>query len=106
MWKISENAHYTPREETARRLAEALKRQLGTGLCGLLQTPGVVELLLNANGRVWVDRLGSGMELVGDMAASAAESFIGTVASTLKATCRRSQSSGLMLANSVDSCSD
>lgn len=79
----------TPREETARRLADTLKRQLGTGLCGLLQTPGVVELLLNADGRVWVDRLGSGMEPVGDMAASAAESFIGTVASTLKATVTR-----------------
>jgi len=86
---MPEAVQLTSREETARRLADTLRRQLGVNLCGLLQTPGVVELLLNADGRVWVDRLGSGMEPAGDMAASAAESFIGTVASTLKATVNR-----------------
>ncbi len=84
-----EALQHTAREETARRLADALKRQLGAKLCGLLQTPGVVELLLNADGRVWVDRLGAGMETVGEMSAAAAESFIGTVASTLKTTVNR-----------------
>ncbi|MGI4796963.1 MAG: P-type conjugative transfer ATPase TrbB, partial [Janthinobacterium lividum] len=70
-------------------MADTLKRQLGAGLCGLLQAPGVVELLLNADGRVWVDRLGSGMEPTSTMSASSAESFIGTVASTLKTTVNR-----------------
>lgn len=86
---MPEAFHPTPREETARRLADTLKRQLGTSFCGLLQTPGVVELLLNADGRVWVDRLGSGMEPAGIMSVSTAESFIGTVASTLKTTVNR-----------------
>ncbi|MGI4945591.1 MAG: P-type conjugative transfer ATPase TrbB, partial [Janthinobacterium lividum] len=86
---MPEAAPITSREETARRLADTLKRQLGLNLCNLLQTPGVVELLLNADGRVWVDRLRSGMEPVGEMTAPAAESFIGTVASTLKTTVNR-----------------
>jgi len=43
---MPEALQLTSREETARRLADTLRRQLGVSLCGLLQTPGVVELLL------------------------------------------------------------
>lgn len=44
----------------------------------------VVELMLNPDGKVWADRLGKPMEPVGDLAPSTAESFIATVASTLR----------------------
>lgn len=60
-------------EEQARRLAEALRRQLGVALCELLRDPNVVELMLNADGRVWVERLGEPMRPVGHMAAATAE---------------------------------
>ena len=70
-------------EEQARRLAEFLKRQLGA-FCPLLMERDVVELMLNADGRLWVDRLGQPMTPVGKIAASAAESFIATVASMLR----------------------
>lgn len=76
------------REEQARRLAESLKRQLGA-FCPLLLERDVVELMLNADGRLWVDRLGQPMEAVGRMTASNAESFIATVASTLRGTITR-----------------
>jgi type IV secretion system protein VirB11 len=77
------------REEQARRLAETLRRQLGPTLCGLMQTPDVVEVMLNPDGRVWVDKLGRGMEPVSRMAATTAESLIATVASTIRSTVTR-----------------
>ena len=85
----AEDIQPSAREEQARRLAETLRRQLGTVLCGLMQAPDVVELMLNADGRVWVDRLGKGMAPVCNMAAPTAESLIATVASTIRSTVTR-----------------
>jgi type IV secretion system protein TrbB len=75
-------------EESSRRLAESMKRQLGA-FCKLLSERDVVELMLNADGRLWVDRLGRSMATVGALPVSAAESFIATVASTLRGTITR-----------------
>jgi type IV secretion system protein TrbB len=77
--------HNTPPQcdEQARRVAESLKRQLGP-FCLLLEAPDVVELMLNADGTVWAERLGDGMDAVGTLSSASAESFIGTVASTLR----------------------
>lgn len=79
----------TGREEQARRLAETLRRQLGLVGCKALAEPGVFELMLNPDGSLWQDRSGVGMSLIGTMGASAAESFIGTVAATLRTTVTR-----------------
>jgi type IV secretion system protein VirB1 len=70
------------REEQARRLAESMKRQLGA-FCPLLLERDVVELMLNAGGRVWIDRLAQSMMPVCKIAVATVESFIATVASTL-----------------------
>ena len=86
---MTEDTLPSAREEQARRLAETLRRQLGTTLCGLLQTPDVVELMLNSDGRVWADRLGRHMEPVCQMASAAAESLIATVASMIRSTVTR-----------------
>src|ERR1700730_10427179 len=71
-----------------RRLPESMKRQLGA-FCGLLHESDVVEVMLNADGTVWVDRLGQPMRPAGTMPPAAAESFIATVASTLRGTVTR-----------------
>ena len=76
------------REEQTRRLAETMKRQLGS-FCALLHESDVVELMLNADGTVWVDRLGQPMRPAGTMPPATAESFIATVASTLRGTVTR-----------------
>jgi len=76
------------REEQTRRVAESLKRQLGP-FCPLLAAPDLVELMLNADGTVWADHLGRAMQPVGTMHAASAESFIGTIASTLRGTITR-----------------
>jgi len=82
--------HATPsnREEQTRRVAESLKRQLAP-FCPLLAASDLVELMLNADGTVWAERLGQGMHPVGTMQTASAESFIGTVASTLRGTVTR-----------------
>ena len=85
---MRDDGKLTIREEQARRLAESMKRQLGA-FCPLLEERDVIELMLNADGRLWVDRLGQPMKAVGKVAASAAESFIATVASTLRSAVTR-----------------
>jgi P-type conjugative transfer ATPase TrbB len=86
---MAEETQPSARDEQARRLAETLRRQLGATLCGLMQAPDVVELILNPDGRVWVDRLGQGMSFICMMAPATAESLIATVASTLRSTVTR-----------------
>ncbi|MDX7645470.1 P-type conjugative transfer ATPase TrbB [Aeromonas caviae] len=72
------------RVEYEKRITEKLRRELGPLLCGFLEDPTVQEIMLNPDGAVWVERLGSSMEKVGTMDAPRAESLMGTVASTLR----------------------
>jgi hypothetical protein len=86
MLAMREETQLSARDEQARRLAETLRRQLGPKLCGLMEAPDVVELMLNADGQVWVDQLGQGMSPIGTMPGPTAESLIATVASTIRST--------------------
>ena len=70
--------------EHDRRIKEKLKRELGPLICGLLEDTRVIEIMLNPDGSLWVERLGESMEKVGVMSAPQAESLMGTVASTLR----------------------
>lgn len=73
-----------PASEHDKRINEKLKRELGPLICNLLEDKTVIEIMLNPNGFLWVERLGQAMEKVGQMSASQAESLMGTVASTLR----------------------
>lgn len=73
------------RTEHEKRIAEKLKREFGPLVCGLLLDDSrVIEIMLNPDGMLWVERLGEPMKHIGSMLASQAESLMGTVASTLK----------------------
>jgi hypothetical protein len=76
------------RDEQARRLVESMKRQLGQ-FCSILVDSNLIGLMLNAASTVWADRLDAGMSPVGTMPVATAESFIDTVASTLRSTVTR-----------------
>lgn len=76
------------RDESARRINESLRRYLGQ-FAAHLSDPSVIELMLNPDGTVWLERLGEPMRPIGSMAASQAESFISTVASTLRSVVTR-----------------
>lgn len=58
-----------------------LKREFGPVLCALFNDQTVIEIMLNSDGKLWVERLGADMEEIGTMSASQAESLMGTLAS-------------------------
>lgn len=76
-------------QEHDRRVQEKLRRELGSLVCGFLAEADVVEIALNPDGRLWVERLGQDMRPVGTMSASQAESLMTTVAAALRTTITR-----------------
>ena len=71
--------------EQSRRINEKLQRELGPVVVGLLNEPSVIEIMLNPDGTLWVERLGMGMVPFGVMPPANAEALIATIASTLRA---------------------
>lgn len=72
-----------PTLEASNRLQEKLRRELGAEVCQYLIEPDVIEILLNTDGRLWVEYFGTGMKPFGRMSATVARSVIDTVASCL-----------------------
>jgi len=66
--------------EPALRLVEKIRRVLGNTICRFLEEPGIIEIMLNADGTLWIERLTAGMECIGTMQPSQAESVICSVA--------------------------
>jgi len=64
-----------------RRLRDKLRRELGGDVLAALADSAVVEIMLNADGDLWVERLVSGVaRLERGMSRSQAENLLGTVA--------------------------
>lgn len=66
------------------RLVRKLQDALGDELCVALDDSTVVEIMLNPDGKLFIERLGHGMAPAGQMSAAAAELVIGTVAHALQ----------------------
>lgn len=74
----------TAAEEQAKRLREKLERELGETIVAALAAPNVVEIMLNADGGLWLDVLGEGMRDTGvRMSALQAENLLRTIAAAL-----------------------
>lgn len=67
-------------EQTADRFRSMLRGALGPTILHSLDDPKVVEVMVNADGRVWTDHVGSGRDCVGVIEANRAESVIRLVA--------------------------
>ena len=66
------------------RLQEKLRRELGPAVLEALADPGVIEVMLNPDGRLWIDELGVGMRDTGNrISAPQVENLLGTIAATL-----------------------
>ena len=65
------------------RLVRKLQDALGDELCVALDDASVVEIMLNPDGRLFIERLGHGIAAAGEMTAAAAEIVIGSVAHAL-----------------------
>ena len=81
--------HWRGLDERSRRVDEKLRRELGEEVCRALDDHRVIEIMLNPDGRLWVERLGEPMKPLGTMAASQAESLLATVAASLRTTLTR-----------------
>jgi len=76
----------TPRDVQTARLSEKLRRELGPVVLKALSDPDVIEIILNPDGRIWVESHTAGMSQTdGSMAPTQAENLIGTVAAALNA---------------------
>ncbi len=53
------------RSEAFARGARMLRTALGPSIAGHLEDPSVVEVMLNPDGRLWIDRLSGGLEDTG-----------------------------------------
>ncbi len=66
------------------RLVRKLQEALGATICAALEDSSVVEVMLNPDGRLFVERLGEGITTLGSLPAGAAEVIIGSVAHALQ----------------------
>ncbi|TAV24587.1 P-type conjugative transfer ATPase TrbB [Rhizobium ruizarguesonis] len=66
------------------RLVRKLQEALGDLLCVALDDANVVEIMLNPDGKLFIERLGHGVAPAGEMSSAAAEMVIGTVAHALQ----------------------
>lgn len=57
--------------ETSLRGARMLRTALGPTIALLLEEPGIVEVMLNPDGRLWIDRLSQGLSDTGEVVAPA-----------------------------------
>lgn len=57
-----------------------LERDLGPELLAALNDPKTVEMMLNADGKVWLERLGEKMQCIGTLRVAQAQAIIETIA--------------------------
>lgn len=62
------------------RAIEKLRRDLGSEFLEAFHDPKTVEIMLNADGKLWLERLGEEMRCIGELPAGQAESIIKTIA--------------------------
>ena len=62
---LSSNVRKIETDTSQQRLVQMLKTALGVQIIALLEEPAVVELMLNPDGHLWVDRLGTGRDDTG-----------------------------------------
>ena len=59
------------RSEAKSRGARMLRTALGSSIAAWLDDPAVIEVMLNPDGRLWVDRLGDGISDTGELLCAA-----------------------------------
>jgi type IV secretion system protein TrbB len=70
----------TQKDSVKERAKEKLKRDLGDLIRNALNDPKTVEIMLNADGKLWQEKLGESMCCIGNVSEARAESIIKTVA--------------------------
>lgn len=66
---MTSSSHQKP--EAIQRGARMLRTALGPAIARFLEDPAVVEVMLNPDGRIWIDRLSQGLSDTGEMLSAA-----------------------------------
>lgn len=72
-----------PISQSHHRLVRKLREAMGSTICNTLDDALVVEIMLNPDGQLFVERIGEPITRAGSLAPQAAETIIGTVAHAL-----------------------
>ena len=83
------NAHDQQEQQAHARRVEQMRRILGPDIAALFDDTGVVEIMANPDGQVFVERLGLGISLLGEIDASRVQSLLGLMADYLHTTVSR-----------------
>lgn len=73
-------------DANTQRVLDKLKREMGSSILDLLNQDDVVEIMLNPDGRLWCERIGKEMEVIGEMSSPNAISMMNTIAKLLDTT--------------------
>ena len=79
----------TPDQDRNARLHDKLSRELGPEVCACLSDASVIEILLNADGTLSVERGGRPPSRLGSLAPIRAEAALATIAAAHKTTITR-----------------
>ncbi|MBU2719585.1 P-type conjugative transfer ATPase TrbB [Acidithiobacillus ferridurans] len=83
------HSHDQQEQQAHARRIEQMRRILGLEIAALFNDTGVVEIMANPDGRVFVERLGSGISPLGEIDASRVQSLLGLMADYLYTTVSR-----------------
>jgi P-type conjugative transfer ATPase TrbB len=78
-----------PAQDRLSRLHDKLSRELGPEVCACLSDASVIEILLNADGALWVERSGAAPCRLGSLVPTRAEAALATIAAAHKTTITR-----------------
>lgn len=67
-------------DQSVMRLVSKLQHALGDVVCAALDDPTVVEIMLNPDGKLFIERFGRGIEGAGELPRFAAETVVGSIA--------------------------
>ncbi len=87
------NLRQASRNQVRARHLDSLTHALGPTIAAALADDGVVEVMANPDGGLWVDRAGSGRERIGELEAHAAETVIRLLANHMGEPCGRDRPS-------------
>lgn len=82
-------AKLTPEEESHARLIEQMRRILGDDICAVFEDPTAVELMLNDDGQVLIERHGKGIQRLTVLQPSRALNFLSLMADYRRTTIKR-----------------
>lgn len=83
---MTKHLHPNPLNEFQQRVIKKLERELGNDIMTALHDPKVIEIMLNSDGYLWIEKMGEPMQKIGIFPDANARALMGTIASFIDST--------------------